>query len=36
MAGRDEEGGEAELREVMQALGYSNQLQLDQVHTYAQ
>ncbi len=31
MTGQDEEGGEGELREVLQSLGYSNQLQLDLV-----
>ncbi len=32
MTGQDEEGGEGELREVLQSLGYSNQLQLDLVN----
>lgn len=31
MTGQDEEGGEGELREVLQSLGYSDQLQLDLV-----
>ena len=33
MAGRDEEGGEGELWQCLQAMGYNKQLQLRQVNT---
>lgn len=35
MTAEDEEGGEEELREILEAMGYSSSLQLDQVRGYS-